>query len=351
MASLDSPDGPPLAVATGGSLLVGSAGRTDLLGPTATDELTAAQYVTLRALASLPPGVRILPTHGSGSFCAAGPADRGRTTTIDVERRTNPLLAPMDAAAFRATMLDGFGPYPTYYREMAPINRAGPAVLGAAPIPPELDPAGVQAALDGPGGVQVVDGRDRLAFAAGHLPGSLNIELDDSFASYVGWLVPFGAPVVLVLPEPAAESAVEAIAGLLRIGYDRVMGVLAGGVASWSASGGQLASYPTMASGDLADDLAADAAGVVLDVRDPLEWRDDGRITGARTISVGGLTDRLDELPREATITVVCKAGSRASIAASVLDAAGFSVRLVARGGAPDVLAALPTARALETSS
>ena len=179
----------------------------------------------------------------------------------------------------------------------------------------------------------------------------MNIELDDSFASYVGWLVPFGAPVVLVLPEPAAESAVEAIAGLLRIGYDRVMGVLAGGVASWSASGGHLASYPTVASGDLADDLAVDAAGVVLDVRDPLEWRDDGRIIGARTISVGVLTDRLDELPREATITVMCKAGSRASIAASVLDAAGFSVRLVARGGAPDVLAALPTARVSETAS
>ena len=116
-------------------------------------------------------------------------------------------------------------------------------------------------------------------------------------------------------------------------------------------SGGHLASYPTMASRDLADDLAVDAAGVVLDVRDPLEWRDEGRITGARTISVGGLKDRLDELPREDTITVVCKAGSRASIAASILDAAGFSVRLVARGGVPDVLAALPTARALETSS
>ena len=357
VSSLESQDGLPLAVATGGSLLVGSAGRTDLLGPTATDELTAAQYVTLRALAALPPGVRILPTHGSGSFCAAGPVDRGRTTTIDVERRTNPLLAPMDQAAFRATMLDGFGPYPTYYREMAPINRAGPVVLGGASIPPALDPADVRAALDGAGGVgavggvQVVDGRDRLAFAAGHLPGSLNIELDDSFASYVGWLVPFGAPLVLVLPEPAAESAAEAVAGLLRIGYDRVVGVLAGGVAAWSASGGHLASYPTVASGDLADDLAVDAAGVVLDVRDPLEWRDDGRIIGARTISVGVLTDRLDELPREATITVMCKAGSRASIAASVLDAAGFSVRLVARGGAPDVLAALPTARVSETAS
>lgn len=355
VASLDAPDGPPIAVATGGSLLVGSAGRTDLLGPTATDELTAAQYRSLRALAALPPGVRILPTHGSGSFCAAGPVDRGRTTTIDVERRTNPLLAPMDETAFRATMLDGFGPYPTYYREMAPINRAGPAVLGSAPIPLALDAAGVRAALDGLGGVHIVDGRDRLAFAAGHLPGSLNIELDESFASYVGWLVPFGAPVVLVLPEPAAKAGAEAVAGLLRIGYDRVVGVLDGGVESWAASGGHLASYPTIASRrlaeELADDLAVDAAGVVLDVRDPLEWRDDGRISGARTISVGGLKDRLDELPREATITVVCKSGSRASIAASILDAAGFSVRLVASGGAPDVLAALPTARASETPS
>ncbi|MEO5884715.1 MAG: rhodanese-like domain-containing protein [Candidatus Limnocylindrales bacterium] len=340
----DRPDA-MLAVATGGSLLVGSVGRTDLLGPAAMDDLTAAQYRTIRELAVLPEGVLVLPTHGSGSFCAAGPVDGARTTTIGQERRTNPLLAAMDETAFRTAVLAGFGPYPTYYREMAPINRAGPAVLGAAPTPARLDPAAVRAAISI--GAHVVDARTRTAFAAGHLPGSLGIELDEeAFASYVGWLVPFGAPIVLVLPEPIDAASAQAVAALLRIGYDRVVGVLDGGMDAWLTAGGDVVAYPLLAHGDLAGEIKTGVAGTVLDVRDPNEWHDDGRIEGARTISLGSLVERIDELPRDGPITVLCKSGTRASIAASVLHAAGFDVRLVAGGGAPDVLAELPAARA-----
>jgi len=335
----------PSAVATGGSLLVGSAGRTDLLGPGLTDALTVAQYRTLRALANLAPEVVVLPTHGSGSFCAAGPLAHGRTTTIGRERASNPLLGRMEEATFRDMMLAGFGPYPTYYREMAPINRAGPAVLGAAPTPARLDPAGVRAAISI--GAHVVDARTRTAFAAGHLPGSLGIELDEeAFASYVGWLVPFGAPIVLVLPEPIDAALADAVAALLRIGYDQVVGALDGGMDAWLTAGGDVTAYPLLAHGDLADEIMTGVAGTVLDVRDPTEWHDDGRIEGARTISLGSLVERIYELPRDGPITVLCKSGTRASIAASVLHAAGFDVRLVARGGTPDVLAALPAARA-----
>ncbi|MEX1171269.1 MAG: MBL fold metallo-hydrolase [Chloroflexota bacterium] len=335
-------DGPSslVAVATGGSLMVGSAGRTDLLGPDATDELTVAQFHTLRSLATLPPEVRVLPTHGGGSFCAAGPADDRRTTSIGDELAMNPLLRAMDEATFRSTALAGYGPYPTYYREMAPINRAGPAILGAAPTPPLIGPARVREALAA--GARVVDARDRADFAAGHLPGSLNIELVDTFASYVGWHVPFGTPLVLVMPEPAVGSGVEAATALLRIGYDRVVGILDGGVDTWATDGGHLGSYPMVAPGAVARETAAGtpSAGILLDVRDDHELRDLGGIGGARQIPHGELARRLTELPSDQPITVMCRSGARASVAASMLDAAGFDVRLVGHGGAPEILAA-----------
>ena len=326
--------GPPTAIATGGSLMIGSAGRTDLLGPATTDELTRAQYQTLRTLAALPPSVRVLPTHGGGSFCSAGPADDRRTSTIAEEVAGNPLLAPMDEETFRRTVLAGHGPYPTYYREMAPINRGGPAVLGEVPATPFLDPEAVERAIAV--GAVIIDGREREAFAAAHLPGSLNVELGDTFASTVGWHVPLGTPLVLVLPDRAAAPD-EARTELLRIGHDRVVGALRDGVAAWEGSGRAAASYPVVPARAVADDQVD---GVMLDIRDPAEWRDDGTIDGALRIPLWELRSRVDELPRDEPIILVCRSGRRAAVAASMLDAADFEVRLVGRGGVPDVLAA-----------
>ena len=324
----------PSAVLTGGSLLVGSAGRTDLLGADATDGLTRAQFDSLRLLATLPDDVAVLPTHGPGSFCTAGPIDGGRTSTIGQERRTNPLLAARDEAAFRAALLGGLGAYPTYYEEMAPINRAGPVVVGRPATPPSLDATAFAAAVAA--GAQVVDGRARAEFAAGHLPGSLNIELDDTFASYVGWFVPFGAAVALVLPEPIEEALDDATVQLFRIGYDRIAGALAGGVAAWAAGGGSPEAYPTTTIEALHADAMAGRNAYALDVREPYEWHEDGVVPGAIRIPLGDLPDRMASIPRDAPVTVMCRSGARASIAASLLDAAGVDVRLVARGGAPD---------------
>jgi rhodanese-related sulfurtransferase len=222
---------------------------------------------------------------------------------------------------------------------MAPINRAGPVVVGRLPLPPEIGPDAVRTAVAG--GAQVVDARSRRSFAAGHIGGSLNIELGDSFASYVGWFVPFGAAVVLVIPDPFEEALVEAATQLFRIGYDRIVGVLAGGAMAWSDAGGTLASYPVMSAAAAADELGRGAHPHLLDVRYPHEWRDDGVVPGAIELSIGDLAERLDTLPRDAPITVMCKTGGRASVAASMLDAAGFDVRLVSVGGAPDVAASI----------
>ena len=341
---------PPDGVFTGGSLLVGTAGRTDLLGEARTDELTARQFATLRRLAALPASVRILPTHGAGSFCSAGPAAPSRTTTVGAELAGNPVLAVLEPARFREVLLGGLGRYPSYYARMAPLNRAGPAVLKGMPLTPVMSVTSLERAVAA--GAWVVDGRRGTEFAAAHVPGSLNIELDDSFAAYVGWIVPFDAPLTLVLPEPAPEACAEAVSQLLRIGYDHVVGRLDGGVESWQRAGRPVAAYPTTTMEAAHAEAAGGAMPALLDVRQPIEWREDGVIPGARTIFVADLAERLGELPRDRRITVACKSGARAAIAASLLDAAGFDVRLVATGGQvgwPERFAGLATESAGRT--
>jgi glyoxylase-like metal-dependent hydrolase (beta-lactamase superfamily II)/rhodanese-related sulfurtransferase len=328
----------PDAVFTGGSLIVGSAGRTDLLGPALTDALTSDQQRTLRRLSELSDAVEILPTHGAGSFCSAGPASSRRVSTIGAERFANPTFAlaggPPDA--FRAQALGDLGRYPAYYAHMAGINRRGPRVLGRLILPPALDAAAFEAATRAETSPTIVDARDREAFAAGHLPGSLNIELDGTFAGYVGWLVPFATPLLLVLPHDAADALEQATTELIRIGYEWVAGWLAGGVSAWADSGRPLSSYPTTSMRAAHDERVAGGEGgdILLDVRQPIEWRNDGVVPGAERIFVADLPARLDELPAGRRVTVFCKSGSRSAIAASLLDRAGLDVRVVTDGGA-----------------
>jgi glyoxylase-like metal-dependent hydrolase (beta-lactamase superfamily II) len=182
----------PVAVFTGGSLIVGNAGRTDLLGAERTDELTRAQFRSLRRLSALPDETLVLPTHGAGSFCAAGKVQEERSSTIERERGTNPALGVGSEDAFVQQQLSGLMAFPRYYREMAPINRAGAPVVGHTPLPRPLSVEDVEGNLAR--GASLVDGRDGAAFAVEHAPGSINVPLDGSFASYVGWVLPFGAP-------------------------------------------------------------------------------------------------------------------------------------------------------------
>jgi glyoxylase-like metal-dependent hydrolase (beta-lactamase superfamily II)/rhodanese-related sulfurtransferase len=320
----------PEGLFSGGSLLVGSAGRTDLLGPAYTGGLTADQHATLTRLAALPDELAVLPTHGAGSFCVAAMPGTRRTSTMADERRRNPLLRAADLPAFTRELSGELMAYPAYYAKMAPINRAGAPVLGALPRPPEISPREVRDARDR--GAWLVDARPRAEYAAAHLPGSVNIELNSGFASYLGWLLPFDAPVVLVLPEPAEESLTEAMTQLIRIGWSRVTGFLAGGVARWRGHGGEITRYDLVSAGDLCVAQRRGQAPVVLDVRQELEW-EWGTVPGSHLVFLADLPARLDELPTGEPVWVICSNGHRAAIAASLLDRAGVPVRLVGQGG------------------
>ncbi|MGW4898494.1 MBL fold metallo-hydrolase [Kitasatospora sp. NPDC004240] len=325
-------DGAPAAVFTGGSLLVGTAGRTDLSGADRTEELARAQYRSLRRLAQLPPGTRVLPTHGAGSSCASGPASGRRTSTVGAQRTANPALGALDEEEFVAARLSGLPPAPAYYRQMGPLNRSGPAVLGGPPALARLTPEETAAALDR--GALVIDARDRRAYADAHLPGALGDELDGSFAAIAGEVVPFGTPLVLVLPEPFADAVHEAVTQLLRIGYDhRLIGALDGGVERWARSGRPLASIRTADISEVPGAVRALGA-LVLDVR-PVP---DPPLPGATGIPLTRLPERIGELPVGREIWTVCGRGRRATVAAGLLAAAGLPVTAVASGGAPDLV-------------
>ncbi len=321
---------------SGGSLLAGSAGRTDLVGPAWTDRLTASQYESVRRLSALAADTVLYPTHGAGSFCAAGVAAVPGFSTIGAERRRNPALQDEDGLAFARRQLEGLLRYPAYYPHMAPINRAGPTPLGTVVGPPELDGRQLRALRSA--GITVVDGRPRAAVAAAHVAGSLAVELDDSFATYVGWLLPFDAPIVLVLE--AGQDAVEATRQLARIGFERVRGVVRG-VEAAEVAGVPLASHRRAGVRDLVDALEGPDPPLVLDLRQPAEWAA-GTIDGSILRFVADLGDPRSWLGAPGRpVWTICQSGYRAATAASLLGVSGLDVTAVDGGGVEEVLAAI----------
>jgi glyoxylase-like metal-dependent hydrolase (beta-lactamase superfamily II) len=327
----------PAALFSGGSLLVGGVGRTDLLGEVRTDELTEAQFHSMERLAELPDSVVVYPTHGAGSFCVSREAEGPASATIGALRRWNAAFAAPDLAAFERELETGRTRYPDYYRRMASLNRRGPRMAETAHRPRPLSPEDLRNAREA--GAWVIDVRDRWAFAERHVAGSMNVELGDDLAAYVGWLVPFDSPICLVVDDPAQE--VEASLELMRIGYDHVLGHLRGGVAAWESVAGETSSFETTGWEELRSAAAGEGVGPsrILDVRQPYEWAQ-GAIPDSRRIFVADLPAEVDSLERDVPWIVACRTGVRAAIAASILDAAGIPATPVADGGVP----ALPSA-------
>ncbi len=336
----------PVAVFSGGSLLVGSAGRTDLAGPDHTAALTRHQYETVQRLRTLPPATQLLPTHGAGSFCVSAMPSTSRTSTLGAELRTNELVLSATPEEFEQELTGELMAYPAYYAQMAPLNRTGVEVLGGVPGMPVLDVESVAAAMDR--GVAVVDARDRDDFAAAHIPGSLNIELNSGFGSYVGWMLEFGAPLALVLPDsPDADS--EAVTQLLRIGWPLPEGYLGGGMQAWAESGREVRSYRVAEAADLAAAVTADPSPAVVDVRQPLEWQW-GTLPGSRTLFIADWPRRMAEVPTDEPVWLLCSNGHRAAIAASLLDAAGGEPVLVGHSGVGEVVRLAQEQRAAPTA-
>jgi glyoxylase-like metal-dependent hydrolase (beta-lactamase superfamily II)/rhodanese-related sulfurtransferase len=303
--------GEAVGVFTGGSLLFGSTGRTDLVGDDHTEELARLQYHSVRRLADeLPSETAIYPTHGFGSFCSATPPD-GDASTIGEQRRSNPALT-QDEQQYVDQLLDGLSAFPAYYAHMGVINRAGPEAADLSP-PEPVDAHQLRHRIDA--GEWVVDLRNRTAFAAGHLAGTYGFELSGSFVNYLGWLYSWGAPLTLIGED--AQQVADAQRELARIGVDRLTGSATGDIRALT-DGTPLRSYRVASFKDLVDVLDDDAVAVV-DVRQPHEF-DSGHVRDAVNIAVHELPERLGELPQDRELWIHCASGYRASIAAALLD-------------------------------
>lgn len=308
------------AVFTGGSLLYGSVGRTDLVDPDRTEELTRAQYHSARRLAELPEATRVFPTHGFGSFCSSGAASGGDSSTIGQERGVNDALTANDEDSFVTTLIENLTAYPAYYAHMGPRNLGGPGPIDLSP-PEPVDPDELRrrvAARE-----WVVDLRTRTAYAAQHVRGSIGIELGNQFSTYLGWLIPWGTPLTLIGDSP--EQVATAQRQLTRIGIDRPTGAAVGAVDTLAADEDldsyQVADFEQLAKADHAEILVLDSR------RD--DERAEGGIPDSLHVPLHSLLGRLDEVPTDRPVWIHCASGFRASVGASLLARVGHDVVLV----------------------
>jgi rhodanese-related sulfurtransferase len=354
--ALSDGDRDPDGVFTGGSLLVGSAARTDLVAPDRTEELARHQYASLRRLLTLPDATAVWPTHGAGSFCSAPPGAE-RTSTIGRERRTNPLLVAgqdagtaagtaggtagtaggiVDEDTFVSRLLAGLGSYPAYFARLPEVNWRGPAVLSAKVSLPALDVDAFATRVTA--GAQVVDVRAVTAFASGHIPGALSIALRPAFATWLGWVADADRPIVVV--RDPDQDPDEVVQQALKVGYERLDGELAGGMPAWVASGRPVARIPLVDAMGLAA-----GGGTALDIRQDGEYAG-GHVPGAAHVELGSLAaagSRAAPRVPDGPLTVMCGHGERAMTAASLLACTGRERITVLDGGPGEWSAATGT--------
>ncbi len=323
--------GHPVALFSGGSLMVGTVGRTDLLGDEHAERLAAELFRALHhEILTLSDDLAVYPTHGAGSFCSA-PSGSQRSTTIGTERATNPLLQVTDEHEFVERLVGSMGSFPTYFRELPERNRRGPRHYSTIPTLPELAPD--DAARLVADGAVLIDARPVAAFAAAHPAGAISNTLRPVFGSWLGWTVDLDTPLVFLLDHDQDRS--ELVRQALTVGHEHLLGEIAGGIDAWTAAGHPTASIPVVGPDAMAE--------TVLDVRQDGEWQT-GHLPGALHVELGAV--RAMPLP-DGPVTVMCGHGERAMTAASILANRGHAHLAVLDGGPDDW--ARSTERTLET--
>ncbi len=319
-------DGQDIALFTGGSLLFGSVGRPDLLGPALTEPLARAQWNSMRRLAvDVSPSAQVYPTHGFGSFCSAT-ATVGTASTLAEQVASNPAFT-VDEDTFVTELIAGLDAFPAYYARMGPANQTGggPIDLSLPQVATAQDIARRVAA-----GEWVVDLRHRRLFAAEHIKGSLSFDVHGNAITYLGWLIDWGTPLTLI--GATVDEVTDMQRELVRIGIDRPAAYAVGSPTDWASSTAPLSTYRRATHVEMATALAENPRLPMLDLRRNSEY-DDGYVTGAKHVPLHELRGRLDEISVWATenaaqgpLWVYCGSGFRASVGASILEAVGVDL-------------------------
>jgi len=308
--------GTPIALFTGGSLMVGAVGRTDLCGPELAEPLARDMFKSLRRFDELPAELPVYPTHGSGSFCSA-PGGSLRTTTLGRELVENQLFAIHDEDTFVQQLLSGFGSFPTYFARLPELNRLGPTRYDNLPRLATLSPDDLERHAAAAG--VIIDVRPVAKFAAGHISGSISNTLRPQFASWLGWLVEPNRSLAFVLD--ADQNRDDLVRQCLNIGHEHLVGELIGGLDAWIATGRRVNMIPLVDPSLMTPD--------VVDVRQASEF-EMGHVPGAVNVELAQLTAaHLSDQP----LTVMCGHGERAMTGASLLAAGGRTDVVVLDGG------------------
>lgn len=313
----------PALLLSGGALLVDDVGRPDLLGSDEEIQQHAKElcHTLQEKILTLPDHVQVYPTHVAGSLCGGSIGSR-LSTTIGYERRMNKMLTNLtsqDEFSKQCLDLSELPAVPPYWPRMRKANRQGPPLLGVLSDPPPLQISQFKQLRNE--GALVLDCRSPEAFAS-HIPGAINVGLGSSFATWAGSVLSPDVPLILVLETP--QDLWEVCWQLLRIGYDLPKGWLAGGMKAWRTAAEEIVLMPLWDVRILKEQIQRSDDLFVLDVRQIGEWNS-GHIKDAVHITGATLPKRINELPKDRPIAVVCGSGYRASVATSVLRRQGHS--------------------------
>ncbi len=321
--------GDPAAVLTGDSLFVGDLARPDLAIEAREGAVELFRSVHERLL-TLPPAVEVWPGHLGGSLCAGSSGiDHKASSTIGFELGRNRALRFDSAEEFAADAVSSLGTRPPNVEHVVSLNR-GP-LLEQLGIPEPLSPRAVQSAIAA--GATLVDARTNDQFDEAHVPGAISASAyDTGFATKVANVLPVDAEVIVVAASDGYE--LEAADLLASVGV-RARGYLEGGMTAWRSEGRPVQRLEPIDARALAGRLASDPQFIVLDVRDESEY-EAAHIPGSLNLPYAELPARLDELPRERTIAVICSGGKRSGLGASILQREGFERLMhVGNGGVP----------------
>jgi glyoxylase-like metal-dependent hydrolase (beta-lactamase superfamily II)/rhodanese-related sulfurtransferase len=327
--------GKDTALFSGDTLFLGDVGRPDLAQKAADmtqEQLAATLYRSLReVLMPLADDITVYPGHGAGSACGKN-MSKETVGSLGEQKATNyALRADMTEAEFVREVTDGLAPPPAYFPLNVAMNKK--SIPGFEDLLAEhgkvVDPTAFVALAEQMEAL-VLDTRDAESFANGHIPGSINIGLDGQFAPWVGALIPDILQNILVVAAEGREE--ETIKRLARVGYDRVLGYLEGGFASWVAEKRDFDTVKRINADELAAICTTNPQVTVLDVRKKSENYSE-RLPNAINLPLDDINHTFSELPDAETLYIHCAGGYRSMIFASILKSRGVHNLVDVRGG------------------